>query len=206
VYKRQYLPTGAGETVILTATLEADADLDADVDQDDFVALRGNFGAAADAMWADGDFDGDGDVDCLDYIEMKRHAGRSLSGGGEDVLAAAESPADQPQVDSSSQLAAPVPDARRQAAPSLRRISTDEDSPRAAGGPPVRLPERAIESVPLLPIDALRVRPAAALPCRLSASAIETTAEGEPRGAAAVGLQPRRLEVLSLVRPLAPVL
>jgi len=203
---RAYLPTGAGETVILTATLEADADLDADVDQDDFVALRGNFGAAADAMWADGDFDGDGDVDCLDYIEMKRHAGRSLSGGGEDVLAAAESPADQPQVDSSSQLAAPVPDARRQAAPSLRRISTDEDSPRAAGGPPVRLPERAIESVPLLPIDALRVRPAAALPCRLSASAIETTAEGEPRGAAAVGLQPRRLEVLSLVRPLAPVL
>ncbi|MFW6153842.1 MAG: right-handed parallel beta-helix repeat-containing protein [Planctomycetota bacterium] len=51
-----------------------DATLDGRVDLDDFVALKTHFGAA-DAGWADGDFDGDADVDLDDFVLLKSHFG-----------------------------------------------------------------------------------------------------------------------------------
>jgi len=49
----------------------ADADLNGDVDFLDYVALKRSIGAAAGALWADGDTDGDGDVDRDDFLALR---------------------------------------------------------------------------------------------------------------------------------------
>jgi T5SS/PEP-CTERM-associated repeat protein len=65
--------------VELYGLLDGDADLSGRVAREDFLALRGAFGAA-DAKWAEGDFDFDGDVDAFDYVVLKRNCGVSVPG------------------------------------------------------------------------------------------------------------------------------
>ena len=45
------------------------------MDLDDFARLRRHFGLRAGATWAQGDFDGDGDVDLDDFALLKHNFG-----------------------------------------------------------------------------------------------------------------------------------
>ena len=58
---------------ILPAT-PGDCDLDGQVGPGDLLRLEPALGTTP-AVWVDGDFNGNGAVDCLDYITLKRHYG-----------------------------------------------------------------------------------------------------------------------------------
>ena len=70
---------------LLTVTILADADADFDVDYDDYVAFRAGFGLASGAKWPDGDTDGDGDTDALDYLTLKRQFDQFVTVGATPV-------------------------------------------------------------------------------------------------------------------------
>ena len=57
-----------------------DFDLSGDVGREDFLILEAAFGTTEGAGWLDGDTNGDGAVDCLDYLTWK--AGAASSSGG----------------------------------------------------------------------------------------------------------------------------
>ena len=73
--------TLAGQAGVFSAgilpALPGDADVDGDVDRDDFLSMSAGFGQPG-AVWTGGDFNGTGEVDCLDYLAWKAGA----AGGG----------------------------------------------------------------------------------------------------------------------------
>ena len=59
--------------------IDGDADIDGRVGRDDFLALRDGFGAT-NPDWSTGDFNFDGQVDALDYLNWKLNVGNSVPG------------------------------------------------------------------------------------------------------------------------------
>ena len=89
--------TVQGEAGVFYGTIvpaaPGDADLDGAAGYSDLTRLSGAFGVQAGAVWVDGDFNGDGAVDAVDFITLKRNFG---AGGTPAPPVGAGGPAPEP--------------------------------------------------------------------------------------------------------------
>jgi len=129
---RVYIPTGAGQISIHHATLEADLNLDGAVDYFDYAQARDNFPAGGEATWGQGDIDGNGLTDHVDYLLLKVNYGASLLAGSVESLAPAP-----PAAAAATAAPAPAQSAAADALAVESAAARQSDPAEAAGDEPI---------------------------------------------------------------------